>query len=694
MTGKNKVNDQKFRRCLVIGACALILLSLVAALWINGMRAQAEARDKTVGLLVDYDELKRLADGSQDVTFADMVRKAAKAGATGLVVRERILADWESAGDIVVLQGSQLELYQALQSELPSQTGAEGGQPATPLFSSSADVEPDAGKTYIIVRNPQVYDQLFSLLEAKRRYPEPFAFLGYQGIVTQLHSSERATLGLGFPMEGLQIAAEAGFEVIPRLRGWEPVRQDNLATVFEWVGQIPGLAGIGFNDASVPGGGTNPLLQDYLAAAIEPLGKPLISFEFYDQAGFAGLAGRLDNQVLRAHAIAENELKKYANVRDAMDRFNLAATERNIRYIFLRFYGLENPAASLTSNTDLITAVREGLMAEGFQIGKPQTISSFQVPYGLRFLLGLGVVAGGGWLLALAAAPFASKKLYLPYVLLLGAACLIWAVLLLKAPVLSRKLFALAAAILFPSLGTLLVLKQDMAGGRALSLQKPSLPRAIGSLLILSAFTLAGAMIMSAFLAEPAFMLKLDSFVGVKVSHLIPLLLVPAVLWLWEKNWLGRLTNTAKSNVQFWQLAVGLVILAGLAVYILRTGNDSLSASGIEMKFRQLLDRLLGVRPRTKEFLIGHPLMLVLLYFGYRFSMYPVLLLGLIGQISLINTYAHIHTPLVVSLLRSLHGLWIGILIGAAAIGVILLAFRLLSKIIDGQKKGGEPHVS
>ena len=53
----------------------------------------------------------------------------------------------------------------------------------------------------------------------------------------------------------------------------------------------------------------------------------------------------------------------------------------------------------------------------------------------------------------------------------------------------------------------------------------------------------------------------------------------------------------------------------------------------------------MGVRPRTKEFLIGYPMMLILLYFGYSFKMYPVLLMGLIGQISLINTYAHIHTP-------------------------------------------------
>ena len=81
------------------------------------------------------------------------------------------------------------------------------------------------------------------------------------------------------------------------------------------------------------------------------------------------------------------------------------------------------------------------------------------------------------------------------------------------------------------------------------------------------------------------------------------------------------------------------------------------------------------MRPRTKEFLLGHPAMLVLLYFGYDLRKIVVLLLGVIGQVSIVNTYAHLHTPLAVSLLRSFHGLWLGILLGVAA--VILLNYLL-----------------
>jgi hypothetical protein len=41
-----------------------------------------------------------------------------------------------------------------------------------------------------------------------------------------------------------------------------------------------------------------------------------------------------------------------------------------------------------------------------------------------------------------------------------------------------------------------------------------------------------------------------------------------------------------------------------------------------------------------------------------------------IGQADLYNTMCHIHTPLIYSLLRSFHALWIGALIGIAAIWV------------------------
>jgi len=275
-----------------------------------------------------------------------------------------------------------------------------------------------------------------------------------------------------------------------------------------------------------------------------------------------------------------------------------------------------------------------------------------------------------------------------------------WAGGLMLMPVFARKLFAFAGAVFFPSLGVILVLnwvkQAKKQGDRCCASEKQgdrccascllsrgkSLLKALVQLLLMSVLTVFGAIIMSALLSETAFMLKLDGFVGVKVAHIIPLGLVPFILWLREQDWFGLMSGTVKSNVKFWQLGVSLALLAGLALYILRTGNDNPEAvMDIELQARQMLGDWLGVRPRTTEFLIGHPLMLVMLYYGYRFNMFPLLMMGLMGQVSLINTYAHIHTPIVISLLRSAHGLWLGAAIGIVIIVIIELILRRLRTV-------------
>ena len=652
---------------LKLFAIVVLLAAFASSLWINfGLRASREAKDKTIGLLVDYDELKRIADGSYDIEFPDMLRKAALAGATGLVVRERILSDWEIAGDILVFTGGQLGF------QLENQYGGSAGDTI-----SGISIIP--GKTYILTRDPIIYDQIFSLLEVKRRHPEHFEYQDYMGIATNLQSSERANLGLGFPLLQLQQAAAEGFQIIPRLRNWAPVSGESLQEVMRCVSMIPNLAGIGFNDQSLPGDISNPLLLDRYEEAMKPLNKPLISFEFYDQTGFPSLAARLDNNLIRAHAIAENELQKYTDFDDAMDRYSLAATERNIRYIYLRFQGLIDPAAVMESNMELIKKVREGLTDDGLQVGNPKPIPAFTIPFAPLFLLGAGVIAAGGWLLALVCETFSGKRRWrVLFIIMMVLVLCAWCGGLVVMPVLARKLFAMAGAVFFPSLGVVLLLKREYpAQGRA-----KRLFRAVIQLLAVSAFSLMGAMIMSALLGEPAFMLKVNGFMGVKVAHIVPLAIVPLILWLHEKDWYGLLSGTVKSSVKLWQLGVCFILVAGVTLYLLRTGNDSPEAVfGIELKARQMLDNLLGVRPRTTEFLIGHPMMLVLLYYGYRFNMFPVLMLGSMGQISLINTYAHIHTPLMISLQRSGHGLWSGMLIGVITIVILELILHRLHTV-------------
>ena len=52
----------------------------------------------------------------------------------------------------------------------------------------------------------------------------------------------------------------------------------------------------------------------------------------------------------------------------------------------------------------------------------------------------------------------------------------------------------------------------------------------------------------------------------------------------------------------------------------------------------------------------------------------PLLLLGALGQASLVNTFCHIHTPLAISFIRMVYGVVLG-----AIIGCILSRFAVYS---------------
>jgi len=681
MSDNNLQPGQKKQSVLKFAAIILLVAALICALWVNfGIRAPVEVRDDTVGLFVDYDELWRIANASHSLELYDMMRMAYDAGATGIVIRERILADWEIAGDIISIGGGQFRL------QLETMTDAS----AHALIDQ---INPDG--TYIFTRDQLVFDQIFNQLEAKERYPTYFEFLDYMVIGTRMHSVERGNLGVGFPIAQLEHAAEIGFHIIPRIRTWDPVTEESLSAEMTWISKIPNLVAIGFNDSTMPGGGDDPYIQDKLAEAVGALELPLVSFEFFTQIGLGGIATRTDNGFMRVHAIAENELNHYRNVQDAANRFSLAATERNISFIYLRFMGLMNPAASMGRNLELIEFIRAELERNGLIVGVPEPIPDFSIPFIAFVIIGAGIIAAGGWLLTIVAEPFfAKKKWQLPFILLLLFAFAVWIGGLIFMPAFIRRFFALAAAIILPSLGIILVLLNRSkwppfganimtADGSAVCKIKLTI-RAIVHLLIMSTLTLSGAFIMSALLSEPAFMVKLDTFIGVNVAQLIPLALVPFILWVREEDWFGLINGTVKSHVKVWQLALSLIMLAALALFFMRTGNENPDAVlDLELRFRQLLHDILGVRPRTSEFLIGHPLMLVLLYFGYKFNMFPLLIAGVLGQASLMNTYAHLHTPVLVSLERSLHGLWMGIAVGVVLIIVLEFIFKKVSSLHD-----------
>lgn len=81
---------------------------------------------------------------------------------------------------------------------------------------------------------------------------------------------------------------------------------------------------------------------------------------------------------------------------------------------------------------------------------------------------------------------------------------------------------------------------------------------------------------------------------------------------------------------------------------------------------------------------------MLLCYVGYKKEYLPFLLIASIGQVSLVNTFAHIHTPIFISVLRTLNGLWIGIVIGLIFIVGWTMVMKVYQKAMDTIAAQGE----
>jgi hypothetical protein len=224
--------------------------------------------------------------------------------------------------------------------------------------------------------------------------------------------------------------------------------------------------------------------------------------------------------------------------------------------------------------------------------------------------------------------------------------------------ILLAQVDGLLLALLAPLYGTLIIMKRVGAGwhdGRRL-------------LLIFYEISLGAALLLSAILAQPVFLLKIAEFRGVKVSLFLPPL-VGAFLVARQAGWKSLFHLPKGHRHSLFGVWLFALSIAAVAFILLRSGNGVGLVSALEERTRNLLETLLYARPRFKEFLLGHPFLFLFGASGglgawvlrYR----PLLLFfGLLGQTSIINTFAHAHTPFLFSLLRTTNGFFLGLLFG------------------------------
>ena len=100
-------------------------------------------------------------------------------------------------------------------------------------------------------------------------------------------------------------------------------------------------------------------------------------------------------------------------------------------------------------------------------------------------------------------------------------------------------------------------------------------------------------------------------------------------------------------------LGSAVFMLLVFAYYMYRTGNST-TTSARELAFRNFLENTLIARPRTKEMIVGWPMLMLFIWSLRRRMKFLPMIFGTgmtIGLVSVVNTFLHIRTPFLLSLL-------------------------------------------
>jgi hypothetical protein len=161
-------------------------------------------------------------------------------------------------------------------------------------------------------------------------------------------------------------------------------------------------------------------------------------------------------------------------------------------------------------------------------------------------------------------------------------------------------------------------------------------------------------------------------------------------MWLRVSKGKLMILENIKKPILIEHIIIMMFFAVFLVIYISRSGNFSfLPVLDIEEKIRIFLEKTLIARPRNKEFLIGYPALLLAMSMNFlkvkEFKI-PIIIIGTIGPVTLINTFCHIHTPFLFSMLRTFNGVWLGLALGLVIITIFYYLVKIFRKKINYEK--------
>lgn len=702
----------------------ILLIAIAASGLVIGQRFSVENAPQNVDILVDYNEMELLSKQSEnDISwwleeFADM--GIYKVGLTeeslktltdsDLPIKAELVADLRK--DTYWMSQASPEVLSMIEENVKDDFDVlviAGSNEMFDFVNRAFEERFDADRTvslktenggYILI-DGTVKDSLYHDTE-KIFMTEDTGFVEE----TDMVSSIIMYLNLGLLPEKVKLIQDAGCKVEPRTvgyTGWNDTQfLNDVTSQYEILGAEPDYWIMG--SKAVPGydDGTDELSK-YINENDVTIGivENTTQRQNISPMGMDQVILDTDYDVVRVFTVWPYIQYRYGyygyeNYEEIENSLFRAVVERNIRILYYKpMKETDDEFAYITDiqqYRDSFENLEQRLAKHDISIGDVNPFEPYQVPLWAKILAAVG--AGCAALLCLKAIfPIRERWLYL--LLGIGVIGVFGAYFVM--PEMAELATSFAAAVMMPCL-TATILVHETAWVKERLSENESVFKLIGfgtaALIGCIILSLAGAVMTAAPISSINFMLEQDIFRGVKLAQLAPLayfMLVFVIigLYLWSEKSkqtleLRDVKWVLNYNIKMWMVFLAMVVGAAGIIYLARTGHEtSIEASSFELLARNYLEEVLYARPRTKEFIVAFPAVMLFVYSMIRNMKIFSFLFGLasvIGFTSVANTFMHIRTPLDLGFARTGYAVLFGIILGIIYILILEIFYRIIRK--------------
>jgi hypothetical protein len=652
-----------------------LALSVVVGVDVLLRRIAFESANQQVETAVSYRDMRYLAHLNGLSLDELLPRLKNEALITSIAVEEETVSDFVAAGKATLLQGSDiLDMYRV---------GSIAQRSVVTFLYSEYRIDPL--RYYFIVEQRADFERVRRVLEAEFGSSRVRSLERYNVVDVLGERDDLLKIGLGIPEDAVEMVKSFGFGVVPRLSNTNRLSEEVVRQKIQSLKSVDFVNTVIFDGPTVLG---FPSFLPLMAERMSYLGINIGLVEFAQQAGFSGLASRMPNSVFRVHSMSDGEVEKMT-VDQAVSRYVRAAKERANLILFLKPYQIPGDRSFhsvIDYNINYFREVNEALVSRGFVVGKIRQLPLAQYSPIRSYewvILSFGVLACVLYLVSM------FRPVGLWGVLGSGTA---WAILnylaaLTGSELLWLRLLALMTACSVPALAVITQYPRDVVG-------VPPLPIRIYRALMLVAkvflIAILGGLLIAALLSDMRFLLGISQFYGVKISFVVPLVLIGIFFFLRPHRvaaflYVFRRLFFAPVRTAFLIACVFCILF--IFVYLARSGNGGVVHVPLyEIWFREGLETLLFVRPRTKEFLIGYPFLMIGVLYMFRPFFQNWLwffnVLGAVALVSVVNSFCHVHTPLLISIHRSILGVFFGVLCGLGYVLLFSVCRRLMRRFL------------